>query len=104
MESPSTEAPAGTVREEVVADLPFALWRHPGWAERFPWLVQGTTEGGPADEAGRPAGFLHEHGDESALHLARDRRAGARDQWPEADGRGVGIVVGMAMVAVLSAS
>ena len=44
MKSPLTEAPAGTVTEELVAQLPFALWRHPGWAESFPWLVQGTTD------------------------------------------------------------
>lgn len=26
------------------------VWRHPGWLERFPWLVQGTTGRGGGDE------------------------------------------------------
>jgi polyphenol oxidase len=29
---------------------PVPLWTHPGWVDRFPWLVQGTTGRGAADE------------------------------------------------------
>lgn len=45
----STYPPARSVAEvEAPGDLP--LWLHPEWAERFPWLVQGTTGAGdPAD-------------------------------------------------------
>ena len=38
---------ADTVRERPAAgEVP--LWTHPEWAERFPWLVQGTTGRGTA--------------------------------------------------------
>lgn len=40
------------VRRRTDPDLP--LWQHPGWTERFPWLVQGVTgagEGAPFDLA-----------------------------------------------------
>lgn len=41
-------AAAATVREErLPGELP--IYAHPGWAERFPWLVQGTTGRGEAD-------------------------------------------------------
>jgi YfiH family protein len=30
--------------ERIPGDLP--LWAHPGWSERFPWLVQGVTSAG----------------------------------------------------------
>jgi YfiH family protein len=36
--------------EEVLAPGDVPLWRHPGWSERFPWLVQGTTGRGDAEE------------------------------------------------------
>lgn len=35
---------------EVRASGPVPLWRHPGWAERFPWLAQGTTGAGDGDD------------------------------------------------------
>ena len=39
---------ADTVRERPAAgEVP--LWTHPGWTERFPWLVQGTTGRGDAE-------------------------------------------------------
>ena len=33
--------------EETAGEVP--VWRHPGWQERFPWLLQGTTGRGSAD-------------------------------------------------------
>ncbi|HEX6747159.1 MAG TPA: polyphenol oxidase family protein [Longimicrobium sp.] len=42
-------AAARVVEETLLAgDVP--LWVHPEWAERFPWLVQGTTGRGTGDE------------------------------------------------------
>ena len=42
-------AAARQVAETLLAgDVP--LWIHPEWAERFPWLVQGTTGRGSGDE------------------------------------------------------
>ena len=39
---------AATVREErLPGQLP--IYAHPGWAERFPWLIQGTTARGEDD-------------------------------------------------------
>jgi YfiH family protein len=36
--------------EEVLDSGRVPLWRHPGWSERFPWLVQATTgRGDPAE-------------------------------------------------------
>lgn len=35
--------------EERRASASVPLWTHPGWADRFPWLVQGTTGGGESD-------------------------------------------------------
>lgn len=35
---------------EVLAEGGVPLWVHPEWRERFPWLVQGTTGSGRADE------------------------------------------------------
>jgi YfiH family protein len=32
------------------ARLPVPLWVHPEWSDRFPWLVQGTTGRGDAEE------------------------------------------------------
>ena len=32
------------------APLPVPLWVHPEWGDRFPWLVQGTTGRGDAEE------------------------------------------------------
>lgn len=57
---PSSPLPDGTteplrvppgVREvrEVVLRHPHPVVRHPGWSDRFPWLVQGTTHRGPDD-------------------------------------------------------
>jgi YfiH family protein len=40
-----TDSPAARVEEELrPGEVP--LWVHPGWAERFPWLVQATTGAG----------------------------------------------------------
>ncbi|HEU0054191.1 MAG TPA: laccase domain-containing protein, partial [Longimicrobium sp.] len=36
--------------EERRAALDAPLWEHPEWAERFPWLVQGTTGRGEGEE------------------------------------------------------
>ena len=41
-------APAAIRDVRAAGDVP--LWIHAGWAERFPWLVQGTTSAGTADE------------------------------------------------------
>jgi YfiH family protein len=43
---------ATAVRRVAEVELPgeAPLWIHPEWAERFPWLVQGTTGAGAADE------------------------------------------------------
>ena len=48
----SAAAVAGEARivTEVVAAGDVPLWVHPEWAERFPWLVQGTTGRGWAEE------------------------------------------------------
>jgi purine-nucleoside/S-methyl-5'-thioadenosine phosphorylase / adenosine deaminase len=44
----TAQATARTVAETLApGDVP--LWVHPGWAERFPWLVQGTTGRGSGD-------------------------------------------------------
>ena len=37
-----SESGAGRIRE-VLSEEPVPIWRHPGWGERFPWLVQGLT-------------------------------------------------------------
>jgi hypothetical protein len=47
----TVEAARGSAR--VVAEMESGggvpLWVHPEWAERFPWLAQGTTGAGPAE-------------------------------------------------------
>ena len=40
--TPALPAGVRTIRE-ALADLPVPFQTHPGWAEQFPWLVQGTT-------------------------------------------------------------
>lgn len=56
---------AARVLSEVRAPGEVPLWVHPEWAERFPWLVQGTTgsgeEGEPFDlglAGGQPVGAV----------------------------------------------
>jgi polyphenol oxidase len=39
---------ARVAEQRLPGDVP--LWVHPGWAERFPWLVQGTTGSGAPSE------------------------------------------------------
>jgi YfiH family protein len=48
-----TEVAFAAAREVAETLLPgrVPLWVHPGWSERFPWLVQGTTGRGRGDEA-----------------------------------------------------
>ncbi|HSR43073.1 MAG TPA: polyphenol oxidase family protein, partial [Longimicrobiales bacterium] len=41
---------APTAVREVPVEGPVPFVRHPGWAERFPWLVQGTTVRGEEDD------------------------------------------------------
>jgi YfiH family protein len=36
--------------EEVLQAGEVPIWAHPGWVERFPWLVQGTTGSGEGGE------------------------------------------------------
>jgi polyphenol oxidase len=38
------------VVREVLTEGDTPLWLHPDWADRFPWLVQGTTGAGHEDE------------------------------------------------------
>jgi polyphenol oxidase len=47
-----TETASAAAREVAETLLPgdVPLWAHPEWAERFPWLVQGTTGRGSGDE------------------------------------------------------
>lgn len=56
---------SSAVVEEVAAEGDLPIWRHPGWAERFPWLVQGVTGAGSSDEpfdlglfGGQPVGAV----------------------------------------------
>lgn len=44
----AAEAARVVAETRLPGDVP--LWVHPGWSERFPWLVQGTTGRGSADE------------------------------------------------------
>lgn len=43
-------SPPAVVAERPAPGLDVPLWVHPGWAERFPWLVQGTTGAGTEAE------------------------------------------------------
>ena len=47
-----TELASAAAREVAETLIPgeVPLWVHPDWAERFPWLVQGTTGRGTEDE------------------------------------------------------
>lgn len=47
MTSNKVEAEVAT---EVPVGGPVPLFTHPRWAERFPWLIQGTTARGPDDD------------------------------------------------------
>ncbi|HEX6038211.1 hypothetical protein, partial [Longimicrobium sp.] len=46
-----TESRGVRVVAEQRMDGDVPLWVQPEWAERFPWLVQGTTGRGGGDEA-----------------------------------------------------
>lgn len=81
----SSRAPAVGGEVRVVAEVPapgdVPLWAHPEWAERFPWLVQGTTGRGSGEE-------------EFNLGLAGSQPVGpALDRW-----RALGRATGMATV------
>lgn len=43
----AVESPRAVLEAEGGAEVP--LWPHPEWAQRFPWLVQGTTGAGSAE-------------------------------------------------------
>jgi polyphenol oxidase len=90
---------------EVRAPGALPLWHHPEWAERFPWLVQGTTgRGDPGDPfdlglAGRqPVGpvldrwrrLLEGTGMRTAVHA---RQVHAADVWVHVEAGAPGILV-----------
>lgn len=47
MTAPSTSAPPTVT--EVPREGPLPVWVHPGWRDRWPWLLQGTTARGEED-------------------------------------------------------
>lgn len=96
---------------EVRASTGFPFWNHPGWGERFPWLVQGTTGAGEDGESfdlglfgAQPVGevmarwrTLREEADARlAVHARQVHGAGIAVHRPEpAEGAGLCVLEGV---------
>jgi len=91
---------AGLRVREVMSRAGPPVWSHPGWSERFPWLIQGTTGRGPAEPydlglAGRSAvgptlrrwrALMAALGVRSAIHAIQEHGARVRTHTAEQPG------------------